>query len=83
MPTKLITQVTRRKIFDTIPLPKVYWPGRLEEPDFLARVYGQSKRSVALTRHARLALNATVTIAEFVLDTWQARVAAGRLKLGD
>jgi len=45
--------------------------------------HGQSRRSVALTRHARLALNATVTIAEFVLDTWQARVAAGRLKLGD
>ncbi|KUI16136.1 hypothetical protein AU191_00955 [Mycolicibacterium acapulense] len=41
--------------------------------------HGQSKRSVALTRHARLALNATVTVAEFVLDTWQARVASGRL----
>lgn len=45
--------------------------------------HGQSKRSVALTRHARLALNATVTIAEFVLDTWQARVASGRLKPTD
>lgn len=42
--------------------------------------HGQSTRSVALTRHARLALNATVTIAEFVLDTWQARVDGGRLK---
>jgi hypothetical protein len=42
--------------------------------------HGQSTRSVALTRHARLALNATVTISEFVLDTWQARVAGGRLK---
>jgi hypothetical protein len=42
--------------------------------------HGQSKRSVALTRHARLALNATVTITEFVLDTWQARVDGGRLK---
>jgi hypothetical protein len=41
--------------------------------------HGQSTRSVALTRHARLALNATVTVAEFVLDTWHARVAAGRL----
>ncbi|OKH84210.1 hypothetical protein EB75_05325 [Mycobacterium sp. ST-F2] len=44
--------------------------------------HGQSKRSVALTRHARLALNATVTVAEFVLDTWQARVAAGRVVVG-
>lgn len=41
--------------------------------------HGKSTRSVALARHARLALNATVTITEFVLDTWQARVTAGRL----
>lgn len=40
--------------------------------------HGQSTRSVALVRHARLALNATVTITEFVLDTWQARVSTGR-----
>ena len=39
MPTKLITQVTRRKIFDTITLSKVFWEGRMEEPDFLARIY--------------------------------------------
>jgi AbiJ N-terminal domain 3/Abortive infection C-terminus len=44
--------------------------------------HGQSTRSVALARHARLALNATVTVAEFVLDTWQARVASGRLTPG-
>lgn len=43
--------------------------------------HGQSTRSVALTRHARLALNAAVTVAEFVLDTWQARVNSGRLTL--
>ncbi len=42
--------------------------------------HGQSTRSVALARHARLALNATVTVAEFVLDTWHARVVARRLK---
>jgi hypothetical protein len=42
--------------------------------------HGKSTRSVALTRHARLALNATVTISEFVLDTWQVRAAGGRLK---
>ena len=41
--------------------------------------HGQSTRSAALARHARLALNATVTVAEFVLDTWHARVAGGRL----
>lgn len=45
--------------------------------------HGQSTRSVALARHARLALNATVTVAEFVLDTWHARVVAGRLKPAD
>jgi hypothetical protein len=39
--------------------------------------HGQSTRSVALARHARLALNVTVTIAEFVLDTWQVRATAG------
>lgn len=39
MATKFITHVTRRKIFDTISLSKVLWEGRLEEPDFLARIY--------------------------------------------
>lgn len=43
--------------------------------------HGQSSRSAALARHARLALNATVTIAEFVLDTWQARIESGALEL--
>ncbi|WP_068482625.1 MULTISPECIES: abortive infection family protein [Pseudoclavibacter] len=43
--------------------------------------HGRPTRSLALTRHARLALNATVTIAEFVLDTWEARIAAGKLEL--
>ena len=43
--------------------------------------HGQSNRSVALTRHARLALKATVTVAEFVPDTWESRVCTGRLKL--
>ena len=41
--------------------------------------HGQSTRSVALARHARLALNSTVAVAEFVLDTWQSRVDSGRL----
>ncbi|WP_094287075.1 hypothetical protein [Mycobacterium lehmannii] len=39
MAKKLITHVTRRKVFDTISLSKVLWEGRLEEPDFLARIY--------------------------------------------
>lgn len=43
--------------------------------------HGQSTRSAALARHARLALNATVTIAEFVLDTWQARLESGVLEI--
>jgi Abortive infection C-terminus/AbiJ N-terminal domain 3 len=45
--------------------------------------HGKSKRSVALARHARLTLNATVAIAEFVLDTWQARVSEGRLQVSE
>lgn len=42
--------------------------------------FTRTTRSVALARHPRLALNATVTGTEFVLDTWHARVATGRLK---
>ncbi|GGO59888.1 hypothetical protein GCM10010910_03940 [Microbacterium nanhaiense] len=45
--------------------------------------HGQSRRSEALARHARLALNATVTVAEFVLDTWQVRLESGALEIGD
>lgn len=41
--------------------------------------HGKSERSAALARHARLALNATVTVAEFILDTWQARIEMGQL----
>lgn len=44
--------------------------------------HGLSRRSGALARHARLALNATVTIAEFVLDTWQTRLESGALEIG-
>ncbi|MBD8661479.1 abortive infection family protein [Frigoribacterium sp. CFBP 8754] len=42
--------------------------------------HGQTSRSAALARHARLALNATVTVAEFVLDTWQVRIESGGLE---
>ncbi|TDW26938.1 abortive infection family protein [Cryobacterium psychrophilum] len=41
--------------------------------------HGKSERSAALARHARLALNATVTVAEFILDTWQTRLESGQL----
>ncbi len=38
--------------------------------------HGRSRPSPALRRHARLALNSTVTVAEFLLDTWHARADA-------
>lgn len=44
---------------------------------------GQATRSVALARHARLALNAAVAISEFVPDTWHARAGARDLELSD
>ena len=34
-----ISEVTRRDIFDSIVLEKVPWSGRLEEPDFLSRLF--------------------------------------------
>lgn len=35
--------------------------------------HGRSRRSPALTRHGRLAFNASVTVIEFLLDTWHVR----------
>ena len=35
--------------------------------------HGQTTRSPALSRHARLAFNSAVAVAEFLLDTWQVR----------
>jgi Abortive infection C-terminus len=35
--------------------------------------HGRSAPSPALAWHARLALNSTVTVTEFLLDTWQER----------
>ncbi|MFK0224003.1 abortive infection family protein [Streptomyces vinaceus] len=40
--------------------------------------HGRTTPSPALTRHARLALNSTVTVTEFVLDTWQDRIDRGK-----
>jgi AbiJ N-terminal domain 3/Abortive infection C-terminus len=36
---RTISEITRRDIFDTITLERVAWSGRLEEPDFLERVW--------------------------------------------
>jgi hypothetical protein len=41
--------------------------------------HGRTSPSPALTRHARLALNSTVTVTEFLLDTWEARVVMGEI----
>jgi hypothetical protein len=35
--------------------------------------HGRTARSPALTRHARLAFNASVAVSEFLLDTWHVR----------
>lgn len=34
-----ITQITRKDIFDVLRLASVNWAGKLEEPDFLARIF--------------------------------------------
>ena len=41
--------------------------------------HGREVPSPALARHARLALNSTVTVCEFLLDTWQERSESGKL----
>ncbi|WP_211882357.1 abortive infection family protein [Pseudarthrobacter albicanus] len=41
--------------------------------------HGRTTRSNLHPRHARLALNSTVTVTEFLLDTWHARIAAGKI----
>lgn len=33
-----ITNLTRRNIFDYMSMEKILWAGRLDEPDFVARV---------------------------------------------
>lgn len=34
-----ITEITRRDIFDALMVEGVEWSGRLDEPEFLSRVY--------------------------------------------
>ncbi|BBX41037.1 hypothetical protein MSIM_24880 [Mycobacterium simiae] len=63
MATKRITQVTLRRIFDTINLSKVLLEGRLEEPDFLARIHDLDSMSSTASRYKSAAG-----------DIWQHRV---------
>ena len=39
--------------------------------------HGRNRRSPALSRNGRLAFNASVTVVEFLLDTWHVRRGAG------
>lgn len=55
--------------------------GLAELRNALGTGHGRTAPSPALARHARLALNSTVTITEFLLDTWQDRVDRGLLTL--
>lgn len=41
--------------------------------------HGRTTRSSLQPRHARLALNSTVTVTEFLLDTWHARIDSGKI----
>lgn len=43
--------------------------------------HGRESQSTGITRHARLSFNATVTVAEFLLATWQDRIDSGKLTL--
>lgn len=46
-----ITAITRRKLFDSIALSGLSWSGRLEEPDFLGRIYDLSELPSTDTRY--------------------------------
>jgi len=53
VPSKHITQVTRRRIFDTINLSKVLWEWRLEEPDFSASGTAAPMQKAIVALHPR------------------------------
>ncbi|MEU8076080.1 abortive infection family protein [Catellatospora citrea] len=57
--------------------------GLAELRNALGTGHGRTAPSPALARHARLALNSTVTITEFLLDTWQDRVDRNLLTLSN
>jgi hypothetical protein len=48
-------------------------PSLAELRNAIGSGHGRTKRSPALTRHARLAFNASVAVTEFLLDTWHER----------
>ncbi|MBA0883935.1 abortive infection family protein [Flavobacterium undicola] len=58
-----ITQLTRRNIFDYIQVEKFWWSGRLEETDFLSRMYDLEKLPSSDSRF----INA-------IGDIWQHRI---------
>lgn len=41
--------------------------------------HGRTTRSNLRPRHARLAMNSTVTVTEFLLDTWHDRISTGKI----
>ncbi|GAA4936180.1 hypothetical protein GCM10023224_16250 [Streptomonospora halophila] len=53
--------------------------GLAEMRNQLGTGHGRSAPSPALARHARLTLNTTIALTEFLLDTWQDRVDRGVL----
>lgn len=59
----IITSVTRRNIFDYIQVEKIWWSGRLEEIDFLSRMFNLEAMPSSDSRY----LNA-------IGDIWQHRV---------
>lgn len=46
-----ISAITRRKLFDSIALSGLGWSGRLQEPDFLGRLYDLSSLPSTDTRY--------------------------------
>jgi hypothetical protein len=39
----MVSEITRRNIFDALRIQKVIWAGRIDEPDFLARIFDLEK----------------------------------------
>lgn len=74
----VVASQTSQKILRTL-ITTVQSLGELRNE--LGLGHGRASVSVGLTRHARLSLNATVTVAEFLLDTWQDRIDTGKLIL--
>lgn len=63
---RLISEVTRRAIFDHLQVARISWSGRMEEADFLQRIY--DLRQIPSTD------NRPAFRANAALDIWQHRV---------